>query len=226
MTSTLLTPPTDKRSDMIHELRTYTLIPAKAAEFVSLTREVGFAIRTRHSKCLGYWTTEIGELNQVVHLWEYEDYAHRTRVRKDLAKDEAWNKEYLSRSRPCLSHQESTILIPSDVWPFASTTGNGIYELRFYRLHPGKVAHWLRTFRKGLRARLKYSKPAGVWSSELGTLNRVFQLWGYADLQARADTRKAAMADPAWKKTVASLVPLIQVMESKILIPTDFSPLH
>ena len=60
---------------MIHELRTYTLLPKKAPEFLKLTRKVGFEIRSKHSKCLGYWTSEIGDLNQVVHLWEYEDFA-------------------------------------------------------------------------------------------------------------------------------------------------------
>lgn len=211
---------------MIHELRTYTLIPDRAAEFVNLTREAGFAIRTRHSKCLGYWTTEIGDLNQVVHLWEYEDYAHRTRVRAALARDGAWNSEYLPRSRPCLVSQESTILVPSDVWPFTPTTGNGIYELRFYRLNSGKVSEWLQIFGNGLQSRQRYSKPVGVWSSELGTLSQVFHLWGYADLQARAEIRKAALADPVWKETVANLGPLMQIMESKILVPTDFSPLR
>ncbi|HET7874544.1 MAG TPA: NIPSNAP family protein, partial [Methylomirabilota bacterium] len=81
---------------MIHELRTYTLQAKKLADFLTLTREVGFKLRTKHSKCLGYWTTEVGELNQVVHLWEYEDYAHRTRTRAALAKDKAWIQKYAS----------------------------------------------------------------------------------------------------------------------------------
>ena len=30
-----------------------------------------FHLRTQHSVLLGYWTTELGGLNQVVHLWQY-----------------------------------------------------------------------------------------------------------------------------------------------------------
>jgi hypothetical protein len=210
---------------MIHELRTYTLRPHRAMEFLKLTRKVGYEIRTRHSKCAGYWTTEIGELNQVVHLWEYEDFAHRTAVRAALAEDKDWRKEYLPKARKCHLYQESTVLIPSDVWPFAAGSGNGIYELRYYRLYPGKVAEWLGTFGKGLPARTKYSKPVGVWSSELGGLNTVYHLWGYPDLQARADTRKQVMADQAWSETVKGLSGLMLEMNAKILIPTDFSPM-
>src|SRR5262245_5663915 len=210
---------------MIHELRTYTLKPNKAAEFVKLTKKVGFEIRSKHSKCLGYWITEIGELNQVVHLWEYENFAHRTQTRAALAEDKAWQKKFVSEARKYHIRQESTVLIPSDVWPFTPGEGNGIYELRYYRLYPGKVAEWLEIFGKGLPARTKYSKPVGVWSSELGGLNTVYHLWGYPDLQARADVRKLAMADPVWSEVVKGLTPLMLEMTAKILVPTAFSPM-
>lgn len=210
---------------MIHELRTYTIQPSKFKDFVAHTAKVGIKLRTKHSKLAGYWTTEIGELNQVVHLWEYENFDHRTRVRAALAKDKAWNTKYVSRSRPMLQHQESMVLVPADFWPFTPPSGNGIYELRSYRLQAGKVPEWLEYFKTGLQARVKYSKPVGVWSSELGELNRVVHLWPYESLEHRARVRKAFMADPLWKETVAKLQPLMQVMESKILVPTEFSPL-
>jgi len=210
---------------MIHELRTYTIHPVKFKDFVALTAKVGIKLRTKHSKLAGYWTTEIGELNQVVHLWEYENFDHRTRVRAAVAKDKAWNTKFLSRSRPMLQHQESMVLVAADFWPFTAPMGTGIYELRNYRLHPGKVPEWLEHFKVGLQYRLKYSKPVAIWSSELGELNRVVHLWHYESLEHRAQVRKAFMADPGWKETVAKLQPLMQVMESKILIPTEFSPL-
>ncbi len=210
---------------MIHELRTYTTQPSKFKDFVALTAKVGIKLRTKHSRVVGYWTTEIGELNQVAHLWEYENFDHRTRVRAALAKDKAWNTQYLARSRPMLQRQESMVLVLADFWPFTPPSRPGIYELRSYRLHPGKVPEWLEHFKAGLHARQKYSKPVAVWSSELGELNRVVHLWQYENLEHRAQVRKAFMADPLWKETVAKLQPLMQVMESKILIPTEFSPL-
>jgi len=211
---------------MIHELRTYTLLPKKAPEFLKLTKKVGFEIRSKHSSCLGYWTSEIGDLNQVVHLWEYSDFAHRTQTRAALAEDKEWQKQFVSEARKCLLHQESTVLIPSDVWPFTPGSGNGIYELRYYRLYPGKVGEWIEIFGKGLPGRTKYSKPVGVWSSELGGLNMVYHMWGYPDLQARADVRKQAATDPVWSEAVKLLPPLMLEMSAKILIPTSFSPMQ
>lgn len=119
---------------MLHELRTYTIQPAKFAQYLQLTARVGISLRTKHSKLLGYWTTETGELNQVVHLWEYNDHDHRARVRAALAKDRAWQTRYVARVRPMLQRQHAWILTPLDVWPFTPPTEPGIYELRDYRL--------------------------------------------------------------------------------------------
>ncbi|MFQ5827524.1 MAG: NIPSNAP family protein [Candidatus Methylomirabilia bacterium] len=210
---------------MIHELRTYTIEPSKFRDFLALSADTGIKLRARHSKLVGYWATEIGELNQAVHLWEYDNFEHRTRVRNALAQDQAWNTEFLPRVRPMIQRQESMILLAADFWPLTPPEGTGIYELRNYRLHPGKVAEWLQLFKEGLPVRRKHSSPVGVWSSELGGLNRVVHLWHYESLDQRTQVRQASAADPAWKETVDKLGPLMQVMESKILIPTEFSPL-
>ena len=37
---------------------------------MALTKEK-FHLRTQHSVLLGYWTAELGGLNQVVHIWYY-----------------------------------------------------------------------------------------------------------------------------------------------------------
>ena len=212
---------------MIYELRTYTLVPERVPEFIRLTRELGYPLRTAHSRCLGYWTTELGALNQAVHLWEFDDFAHRTRVRAALAADTAWQDTFLPRIRPCLLHQESSLLIPSDVAPVASAVGHGIYELRWYKLFPGKAGEWLANFRAGLQTRARYGNtPVGVWTTELGPLNVVYHLWGYADLQARADVRQKFGEDPAWVQVVQKNLPLMLEMSSKILVPTDFSPMR
>lgn len=54
----------------IYELRTYAAQPSRFVEFLKLT-EQRIHLRTSHSKLVGYWTTELGGINEVVHLWEY-----------------------------------------------------------------------------------------------------------------------------------------------------------
>ncbi len=30
-----------------------------------------YMLRTAHSKLIGYWSTDLGGVNEVVHIWEY-----------------------------------------------------------------------------------------------------------------------------------------------------------
>ena len=48
---------------------------------------------------------------------------------------------------------------------------SGIFELRNYRLHPGTVPAWQKTYSAGFALRTKYSSPIGMWFSEIGSLN-------------------------------------------------------
>ena len=55
---------------MIYELRTYTLKQGTLPDVVKAAGTVGRDIRKDdYGKLEGYWQTEIGPLNQVMHLW-------------------------------------------------------------------------------------------------------------------------------------------------------------
>lgn len=64
------------------------------------------------SPALGYFSTEFGGLNQVVHIWEYESLAERLKVRASLAAHEKWNKEYMDPMRPMLGQQYNELMLP------------------------------------------------------------------------------------------------------------------
>jgi hypothetical protein len=211
---------------MIHELRTYAIKPGKLAEYVERSGAIGRPIRgDRYGTLLGYFSTEHGALNQVVHLWEFADLGARAAARAGLARDERWVKEYLPVSGPLLDRQENMILNPVDWRPAGPPAGpHGVYELRVYRTHPGKAPQWLGLFREIMPVREKYSSPVGIWSTEIGPLNTVVHLWAYRDGNHRAEVRGAALRDPAWQAFVQQASPLLQVMESKVLVPTAFSP--
>merc|ERR1719327_1342870 len=66
-----------------------------------------FHLRTEHSKLLGYWTVELGGLNQVTHLWEYDSYSHRAGVRAKLGGHQQWQEEYFQKILPLLQHQDN-----------------------------------------------------------------------------------------------------------------------
>ena len=57
-------------SGKLYELRTYAIKPDTFGEFNKVMQEC-YALRTAHSKLIGYWSTELGGVNEVVHIWEY-----------------------------------------------------------------------------------------------------------------------------------------------------------
>ena len=70
---------------MIYEFRTYTLHPRTLPEFL---KRFGDALepRLKLSKLAAFWYTEIGPLNQVIHVWPYENTLERTKIRAEAIK--------------------------------------------------------------------------------------------------------------------------------------------
>ena len=210
---------------MIYELRTYTLLPGKQGEYLKLNAEVGRKIRgDTYGKFEGGWTTEFGTLNQYVHLWSYPDLVERDRLRGELAKNEAWTKEYIPQIRPLMLAQENKIL--TAVTPFKPPADSGnIYELRTYRAVPGKLAEWFTLTREILPAREKYSRNVGYWETQVSQLNEAVHLWVYRDLNDRAAARGKALQDPEWQAFLAKSLPLLQQQDALVFIPTAVSPM-
>lgn len=76
---------------MIIELRTYTLRIATTRDFVARYAAEGYAVQVEH---LGepalYAVSDIGEQNQVVHAWRYNDFADRDARRAAMEADPRW----------------------------------------------------------------------------------------------------------------------------------------
>ncbi|EDO40732.1 predicted protein [Nematostella vectensis] len=211
-------------SEKIYELRTYAIKPKDFIDYMRLTYD-HIGLRTNHSKLCGFWATELGGLNQAVHIWEYDNFAHRTEVRKALSQDEKWQSQYMAKMMPMLQRQENLIMkaVPwYEMQKFQSR--GGIYELRAYTLKTGKSEQWAHRWLQGLPARCKYSAPVGVWMSEIGTLNQVIHLWQYDSADERVRIRQEAFKEEEWAETVRDCGEFVKKMTSKILIPTNFSP--
>jgi hypothetical protein len=210
---------------MIYELRTYTLLPGKQAEYLKLNAEVGRKVRgDRYGKFEGGWTTEFGTLNQYVHLWCYPSLDERTRLRGELARNEEWTKGYVPQIRPLIVAQETKVMTAVLPLQPPSDTGN-VYELRWYRTQTGRTAEWLEQFKAVMPTRDRYTRRVGLWQTDLGPLNEVVHMWVYRDLNDRAARRGQLGQDPAWQKFLASSAPLLAAMTSVVLIPTPASPM-
>ena len=207
---------------MIYELRTYTLKPGMVPTYEERFAE-GLPFRAKYSKLAAFWHTDIGPLNQVIHLWPYESLQHRDEVRVAAAKDTSG--KWPAKGDDALLRMESEILLPA---PFMRPLGEpqqlgGVYELRTYTYQVGAIPRVLELWSQAIVSREKSSPLAGCWYTELGGLNRFFHLWPYKDLAARAQIRAEAMKDPHWPPPTREW---LMSQENKLLVPAAFSPLH
>lgn len=211
---------------MIYELRTYTVRPGTIGEMVKAASTVSRDVRgDNYGKLEGYWTTEIGPLNQVMHLWSYADLNERARLRAELSKNPRWTKEYTPLIRPLLVRQDIRLL-NGVIAPVAPATTGNVYEFRNYRAKTGgAVRQWLELFTAAMTHREKYSKIVGLWQSEAGQPNEVCHIWAYPSLNARAEARGNALKDAGWQKFLADSSPLLEEMHSTIMLPAPHSPL-
>lgn len=98
---------------MIVEHRTYQLKPGKVNAYFECYQQTGMAIQLDYLvQPLGYYCTEIGPLNQIIHLWGYTDLNERQRCRNLLKQDPRW-AGYVAMIMPLIEHQESRILTPA-----------------------------------------------------------------------------------------------------------------
>ena len=103
---------------MIVDHRTYTLHPGRLNEFLGIYAEQGYPLQQQYlGDCVGWYVSmDIGPLNQVVHMWRYQDLADRAGRRARLAADPRW-QAYLAAATPLLQHMENKILSAAPFWP-------------------------------------------------------------------------------------------------------------
>lgn len=104
---------------MLIEERCYVLhaeyTPAMYLEAYRQTGALDLQMTTL-GNLLGYFVTEIGELNAVVHLWGYDSFEERARRRALLSAEPVWT-DYLTKIRPMLKSMNNRLLTPTDFSP-------------------------------------------------------------------------------------------------------------
>ena len=214
---------------MIYELRTYTLKPGTVPDF-----EQRFAqrlpYRERYSKLGGFWHTKVGVLNQVIHVWPYEDVGQIREVRDALDKDA--DSQRLPGRRDLIVSLESEIFTPA---PFVRPVGEGeqrmgdLYEMRIGTYRPGSMEQVLNEAAESIPYREKFSPLAACWYTELKLDGQsqgicMYYMWPYRDMAERDRIREEVCRDPESHWPPPSQEYLVR-QENKLLTPAFFSPL-
>ena len=203
---------------MIYEFRTYTLRPRALPEFIKRWEE-RLPKRLELSPLAAFWYTDIGPLNQVIHVWPYKDTNERTRIRTEAVKAGIWPP----KTTEFITDMRSEILEPLPFSPPLEPSNHGpFFEMRSYTLEPGGTAQMASNWEKHIAARTKLSPLIGVFTSDIGGLNQWVHIWAYKSLDQRVAVRKQAADAGVWPPPPPS--PTVK-MESKILLAGPFSPI-
>lgn len=102
---------------MIIDHRTYTITYGRMSEYLERYERVALPIQLRHlGHLVGFFVSDIGPQNQVVHLWAYDSIADREERRSRLKADPEW-QAFLKTNEGTFVTQENKILVPTKFSP-------------------------------------------------------------------------------------------------------------
>ena len=102
---------------MIIEQRIYELKPGTLHEFLKAYEAEGLAIQSEVlGQLLGYFVSEVGELNRVVQLWGFDSFEDRARRRADLSARAEW-RAFLGKAVSMVVSQRNTLMSPAAFSP-------------------------------------------------------------------------------------------------------------
>lgn len=104
---------------MVIDYRAYTFKPGTVPTFMEMFEKMGLPIQHRilgRQTFLGIYRTEIGDINEVIHLWQYADAGERAAKRALLFTDPEF-MDYVVKARELIVRQEVRLLIAADFNP-------------------------------------------------------------------------------------------------------------
>ncbi|WP_455273517.1 NIPSNAP family protein [Rhizobium herbae] len=102
---------------MFYEIRTYRLKNGAIPAYLKVVEEEGIAIQKKHLGALvGYFFSEIGVINEIVHIWGFSSLDDREARRSRLMADADW-QAFLPKIRDLIEVAENKIMKPAAFSP-------------------------------------------------------------------------------------------------------------
>ncbi len=206
---------------MIYEVRTYRLKPRTMPGFIEAFGEA-YEYRKEFSPLSAFFYSEIGPLNQVIHIWPYENAAERDRIRGEAAAPGKWPPQ--APEKPV--HMESEVFVPFPfIDKFASGNIGPIFEWRSYSIAPGLMPGLIEGWEAAYEGRAKLSPVVMAMHTEHGELYKFVHIWAYESLNQRQEVRAAAIETGVWPPAGTPKGAIV-AQENKILFAAPFSPVQ
>jgi hypothetical protein len=206
---------------MIYEIRTYTLKPGTVPQAEEAFAQ-RIAERAKVSPLAGFWRSEVGTLNQIIHIWPYKDTNERARIRAEVVEKKIWPPAIAD----FVITMESKIVLGAPFSPnFAPGEHGGIYEFRTYTFAPNMIPKVIERWSGHIKQRVALSPLIFAGFTDIGALNQWVHVWAYKNMGERERIRGEAVAKGIWPPPRDPSVVMLR-QETTLAIPAKFSPLR
>ena len=204
---------------MIFEMRTYLMKPGSIPE-VEKRWGAGIDARAKLSRFGGLWRSEVGTLNQIIHVWPYKDLNERGAIRAKAVETGVWPVKI----QEFILEMESKILHPAPFSPaFDPGQHGGIYEFRCYTYGPGSIPKVIESWGNRIKQRTALSPLIFAGFTDIGPLNQWVHVWAYKNMGDRETKRAQAMNPPNWPPPRGEGV-VLHKQNSTFAVPAAWSP--
>ena len=206
---------------MIFEMRTYLMKPGSIPE-VEKRFGAGLPGRAKLSRLGGFWRSEVGTLNQIIHVWPYKDLNERAAIRAKAIETGVWPVKI----QEFILEMESKILHAAPFSPpFEPGEHGGIYEFRTYTFGPDSIPKVIESWSGRIKQRTALSPLIFAGHTEIGPLNQWVHVWAYRNMGERERIRAEAVKAGIWPPPRHESVQLLR-QQSTLAIPASWSPLR
>ncbi len=227
---------------MIYDFRMYTLKPGATPDYRAGVKEVGLPIRQNHDVALsGWYWSDVGALNQVVHIWGYQDLEHLNAQKAAVYADPDWSSKYIPRAQPLVESQKTWLMMSPAFAPTYPVRGpiaeegtpeykrknDMVFDFRQYTLNPGGLPTYMSAVEElAIPIRQRHGvKLAGWFYSDLGDLNQVVHIWAFDNVKHMEEAKAAVASDPEWGGAYVPRVRgVLSAQNTYLMKTTEFGP--
>ena len=169
-----------------------------------------------------FFTTEVGPLNEVIHIWPYENYAERERIRDETKKLDFWPP----KAGEHIVDMGCEVFTPIHfVGDFGSGNLGPLFEWREYTLNIGRMSDLTNWWEPAIEARRKASPLVMAMQTETGSLNKFVHIWGYKSFEERNQVRGDLIKSGVWPPK-GFPDGALRIQQNKLCYAAPFSPLQ